>query len=255
MKNFSTFIRKRRIELGLRTLDVAQYLGIDQALISKYENGKRNPTEIQVIKLAEILKIDLEQIQVLYKKEQIFKYLQNDSVSLKAINMVQEELAKYNRIVPIKYSKDLSKVLAQIDERKEKLNQLRHLDSYRISEALEMEYTFESNKIEGNTLTLQETDLVINEGLTVSGKSMREHLEAINHSDAINFVKDLIAKKSVITESIILQIHNLILRGISAEYAGKYRNVQVMIKGSKHIPPQAFLVPKTNGGFNLLVRK
>ena len=62
-------------------------------------------------------------------------------------------------------------------------------DSFRIAQALELEYTFESNRIEGNTLTLRETDLVINEGLTISGKSMREHLEAINHVEAIAYIK------------------------------------------------------------------
>jgi Fic family protein len=59
---------------------------------------------------------------------------------------------------------------------------------------LELEYTFESNKIEGNTLTLQETDFIINEGLTISGKSMREHLEVLNHNEAIDYIKDLVQK-------------------------------------------------------------
>jgi Fic family protein len=107
-----------------------------------------------------------------------------------------------------------------------------------------LEYTFESNRIEGNTLTLQETDLVINEGLTIAGKSMREHLEAINHNEAIDYVKDLVLRKVKINEREVLMIHNLILRGIMPENAGKYRSVQVMIKGSAHMPPQPFLVMK-----------
>ena len=70
------------------------------------------------------------------------------------------------------------------------------------------------------------------------------HLEAINHKDAIEYVKDLMLRKVQINEREILTIHNLILRGIMPEYAGKYRNVQVMIKGSSHLPPQPFIVPK-----------
>ena len=66
------------------------------------------------------------------------------------------------------------------------------MNSEKIIQALELEYTYDSNKIEGNTLTLNETNLVINEGITISGKSMREHLEAINHQDAIEFLKELI---------------------------------------------------------------
>ena len=73
---------------------------------------------------------------------------------------------------------------------------------------------------------------------------MREHLEAINHQEAIEYVKDLVQRKVSINERELLVIHNMILRGIMPEYAGKYRNIQVMIKGSAHMPPQPFLVPK-----------
>ena len=73
---------------------------------------------------------------------------------------------------------------------------------------------------------------------------MREHLEAINHQDAIEFLKELIHKKSNFRESDILQLHYLILKGIDNENAGRYRKVQVMIKGSRHMPPQPYLVAK-----------
>ena len=85
---------------------------------------------------------------------------------------------------------DLSIVLQEVDSLKAELATLRPLPPEalkKIADALEMEYTYESNRIEGNTLTLQETALVVNEGVTISGKSMREHLEAINHAQAIEF--------------------------------------------------------------------
>jgi Fic family protein len=134
--------------------------------------------------------------------------------------------------------------LDEIDLLKTRLNKYREFDSYRISQALELEYIFESNRIEGNTLTLRETDLVINEGLTVSGKSMREHLEAINHVEAIGYIKQLVERNFQINERELLSVHNLILRGIMPEDAGRYRKVQVMIKGSSHMPPQPYLVAK-----------
>lgn len=244
MKSLGKFIKEKRLALKLRTLDIATALNINQALISKYENDKRLPTKSQIEKLAEILQTDKDELLVLFTKAQILKYISNDEISLKALNLVQEEIKDSYKTNKVVYNSSLKAVLKKIDTLKAKVQKLRHLDSYRITEALEMEYTFESNKIEGNTLTLQETDMVINEGLTISGKSMREHLEAINHSDAINYIKDIIKKDILITEKVVLQIHNLILRGISAEYAGKYRNVQVMIKGSEYTPPQAYLVPK-----------
>lgn len=132
----------------------------------------------------------------------------------------------------------------QLDQLKERLNQLRQNLSEKVSKAFDIEYTYESNKIEGNTLTLQETALVIEKGLTIGGKPLNEHLEAINHQYAIDFIKELAADKNTVSERDLLQIHALILQGINHQNAGKYRNVQVMISGAKHIPPQPFLVPK-----------
>lgn len=242
MKNM---IKNAREKKGLMIREVAQALGIDQALVSKFESGNRKPTKEQVIKLAGVLGLDANELLVAWMKEKILYEIGDDYLALKAIRAAEAEI-KYRTEKTIKVSvpKKLKSILAEIDKLKKQLNKFRHLDSYRIAQALELEYTFESNRIEGNTLTLQETNLVINEGLTISGKSMREHLEAINHKEAIDYVKFLTEKKSTINEREVLTIHNLILRGIDQANAGKYRSVQVMIKGSKHLPPQPFLVAK-----------
>jgi len=142
-------------------------------------------------------------------------------------------------------STELKNVLIEIDTLKSRLQAVRPLDVEalnKIKAAFEMEYTFESNRIEGNTLTLQETALVVNEGVTIGGKSMREHLEAINHAQAVEFIKEIARADIEITEQIIKEIHALILHGINREQAGVYRSVPVMIVGSQHIPPQPFLL-------------
>jgi Fic family protein/DNA-binding XRE family transcriptional regulator len=234
---------------GLKTREVAQLLGIDQALISKFESGSRKPTREQVIKLAALLEIDLETIMVAWLKEKILYEIGQDEFALKALLVAEEEIRYQNKSSKIKVSTELQKVLEEIDTLKTKLDSFRQFDSYRITQALELEYTFESNRIEGNTMTLRETDLVINEGLTISGKSMREHLEAINHQEAIAFIKDLMQRNSAINEREVLSIHNLILRGIHPEDAGRYRKVQVMIKGSTHMPPQPYMVAKAMEDF------
>jgi Fic family protein len=238
-----SLLKAARINKNLKTREIAQFLGIDQALISKFENGVRIPTKIQVKQLADFLDLPYQELMVLWLKEKILVEIGDENYAQEALQLVQEELENY-KLSPLSSSEDLTNLLQEIDELKSKLDKLRQFDSYRIAQALELEYTFESNRIEGNTLTLKETDLVINEGLTISGKSMREHLEAINHKEAIDYVKDLMLRKVQINEREILTIHNLILRGIMPEYAGKYRNVQVMIKGSAHLPPQPFIVPK-----------
>lgn len=239
-----TLLKNAREQKGLKTREVAQLLGIDQALISKFESGTRKPTREQVIKLASLLNIDLETIMVIWLKEKILYEIGEDEFALKALIVAEQEIRYQNKSSKIKLSSKLQKVLDEIDSLKTKLDSFRQFDSYRITQALELEYTFESNRIEGNTMTLRETDLVINEGLTISGKSMREHLEAINHQEAIAFIKDLMQRNSSINEREVLSIHNLILRGIHPEDAGRYRKVQVMIKGSTHMPPQPYMVAK-----------
>jgi len=239
-----TLIKNAREKKGLKTRELAQLLGIDQALISKFEAGTRKPTKEQVAKIASILDLDYETLMVAWLKEKILYEIGQDELALKALLVAEEEIRYVAKNTAEKVSKTLASILTQIDELKAKLDQYRQFDSYRISQALELEYTFESNRIEGNTMTLRETDLVINEGLTISGKSMREHLEAINHQEAIAFIKDLMNKNTSLIEREVLSIHNLILRGIHPEDAGRYRKVQVMIKGSAHMPPQPFLVAK-----------
>ena len=238
-----TLLKNAREQKKLKTREVAQELGIDQALISKFENGTRKPTREQVVKLASFLDIDFETLMVAWIKEKILYEFGDDDLALKAMMMVREEREAYNINKPI-FSRNLKSILSEIDVLKAKLDAFRQYDSYRIAQALELEYTFESNRIEGNTLTLRETDLVINEGLTISGKSMREHLEVINHQEAIAYIKHLMEKNTSLNEREVLSVHNLILRGILPEDAGRYRQVQVMIKGSSHMPPQPFLVAK-----------
>lgn len=138
---------------------------------------------------------------------------------------------------------ELTDILQECDTLKARLSEMRPLPVEalkKIEEAYNIEYTYESNRIEGNTLTLQETELVVNEGVTIAGKSMREHLEAINHAEAIYYIRDFAKQDTEISEQTIKEIHALILHGIDRENAGRYRTVPVLISGSRHIPPQPY---------------
>ncbi len=139
----------------------------------------------------------------------------------------------------------LKQLLCECDMLRKRLSELRPLPVealQKIEDAFAIEYTYESNRIEGNTLTLQETDLVVNEGVTIAGKSMREHLEAINHAEAISYIKDFAKDDIEISESTIKDIHAIILHSIDRSNAGRYRNVPVMISGSRHVPPQPYMI-------------
>lgn len=112
----------------------------------------------------------------------------------------------------------------------------------RMGDYFRTQHVYHSNAIEGNSLTLAETELVIREGLTVSGKPMKDHLEAINLNFAINYVEELARKKEPINERAIKEMHQMILRQIDDANAGQYRKVSVMIGGSDFRPPEPIKV-------------
>ena len=135
--------------------------------------------------------------------------------------------------------------LQRILQKKAELDQLRPLPNYAvksIKESLTVEWTYNSNSIEGNTLTLQETKMVIEEGFTIKGKSLREHFEAVNHQEAIEFVESLVSGSYILNESDILQVHALILNKIEKDFAGRFRTSGVRISGANFVPPNALKI-------------
>ena len=129
-----------------------------------------------------------------------------------------------------------------IDSLKERIDKYRPF-SKQLADSLQkklvVEWTYNSNAIEGNTLTMSEIKVVL-EGITIGGKTMVEHLETINHRDAIFFMEDLVSDKEPISEWNIKNIHSLILKEIDNKNAGKYRTENVVISGAKHIPPKHY---------------
>ncbi len=131
---------------------------------------------------------------------------------------------------------------ARIDELKQKIDNNRPLSenlAKSLHDKLIVEWTYNSNAIEGNTLTLAETKVVL-DGITIGGKSVVEHLETINHREAIIFIEKLIQNNEKLTEWNLKSIHALILKEIDNRNAGKYRNENVLISGAKHIPPKHY---------------
>ncbi len=134
----------------------------------------------------------------------------------------------------------------EVDQLKSELDNKRPIPKETLKsleESIALEWTYNSNGIEGNTLTLRETQVVL-EGITVGGKSIKEHLEAINHEKAILYLNDLVKEKNPITEWNIKSIHQLVLKNIDDENAGRYRRENVTIKGATHTPPDYLKVPE-----------
>jgi len=142
--------------------------------------------------------------------------------------------------------KSKESLLSQIDRKKTELDGKRPLTAgelARLKEEFIVEYTYNSNAIEGNTLTLRETDLVLR-GLTIDRKPLKDHMEAIGHREAFDFVSQLVKDNIAISENIIKQIHYLVLAD-KKEDRGIYRRVPVHIMGAANEPVQPYLiVPK-----------
>ena len=131
------------------------------------------------------------------------------------------------------------KLFSRIIEKKKKVDSIRPLpgDSLKkLHEEMRLLHTYHSNAIEGNTLTLSETKLVLEEGLTIGGKSLREHLEAANNAKAFDFIESIVGKKTKIDHITIQKIHEIVTAGLLEE-AGRYRTKNVRITGAKKTPP------------------
>lgn len=134
-------------------------------------------------------------------------------------------------------------LLALIDKKKKELDNRRPLtegEMERLNEEFTVEYTYNSNAIEGNTLTLRETDLVLR-GLTIDRKPLKDHMEAVGHKEAFEFVSELVKQNEPLSERIIKQIHFLVLVG-NKDDRGVYRKVPVRIMGAKHEPVQPYMI-------------
>ncbi len=140
---------------------------------------------------------------------------------------------------------ELEALLQAVDADKARLDAARPLPPHTVAslrEKLALEWTYHSNAIEGNTLTLRETKVVL-EGITVGGKSLREHFEATNHRDAIVYVEEIVAQGEPLSEWMIRNVHRLVLKGIDDQEAGAYRRENVVIAGASTTPPDFLHLP------------
>lgn len=139
--------------------------------------------------------------------------------------------------------KSKESIFEQIDRKKRELDSRRPLtegEVERLMEEFTVEYTYNSNAIEGNTLTLRETDLVLR-GLTIYQKPLKDHMEAVGHKEAFDYVREIVKNSTPISESVIKQIHYLVLAD-KKDDRGVYRRVPVRIMGAQHEPVQPYLI-------------
>jgi len=249
--NMFELIEIKRKEKNLKINELANAIGIDASLMSRIISKKRKPTTVQLKKISEVLAIDFHDLLKEYVTNEVTEMLFEYPQIVTEVMTLLEERVSYltssSKLELIQLSKTLQTKLKILTETHEKWLQTKPLDQsqlQKMKEYFNTSYTYESNRIEGNTLTFQETHLVINEGITIGGKSMREHFEAVNHLEAIELIDDFVKRKINFNAFYLKQIHQLILKGINTKNAGVYRSIPVRISGSLHIPPEPFLLEK-----------
>lgn len=144
--------------------------------------------------------------------------------------------------IDLSYREDLQSTFERLYQKKQHLQSSRPLPAIalnKIKESLSIEWTYNSNSIEGNTMSLRETQMVLQEGITVKGKSLREHFETHNHDKAIDYLYSIIEDNYKLRSIDILSLHGLVLRSIEDDFAGRIRNGGVRITGANFTPPNA----------------
>ena len=147
---------------------------------------------------------------------------------------------------------ELDSMLAALTAKQQRLQAARPLPPEFVSSLehkLRIELTYASNSIEGNTLTLRETQLLIDENITPGGKTLREVHETINHNQAVKLLYRIAEKRAPVSERDLLDLHALVLRNIDDTWAGRFRQTRVFITGSPIIPPSHVHVPELMAKF------
>lgn len=144
--------------------------------------------------------------------------------------------------IDLTYREEFQSTFDRLYQKRQELQNSRPLPNIalnKIRESLSLEWTYNSNSIEGNTLSLRETQMVIQEGITIKGKSLREHFETHNHDKAIDYLYSIVDENYKLRSIDILSIHGLVMRSIEEDFAGRIRNGGVRISGANFMPPNA----------------
>ena len=144
--------------------------------------------------------------------------------------------------IDLTYREEFQSTFDRLYQKRQELENSRPLPNIalnKIRESLSLEWTYNSNSIEGNTLSLRETQMVIQEGITIKGKSLREHFETHNHDKAIDYLYSIVDENYKLRSIDILSIHGLVMRSIEEDFAGRIRNGGVRISGANFMPPNA----------------
>lgn len=218
---------KERKAQGLTQEELAKRLSIQRSNVSRFERGIQNPTLDFLIKVAASL-----------GKEPDF-ILKSDAY--KAFDKIPGNMDGGKRMEPTTLLREIDEYKAAIDSRRPLTKEeVKELDSY-----YRIGLTYSSNALEGNTLTISETKVILEDGITVGGKPLKDCYEATGHAKAYDFMLEAARSENLVfSEEMILNLHRLFYSSLDIDNAGKYRTYQVFITGTEYLPPTADEVPR-----------
>lgn len=175
--------------------------------------------------------------------QQVIEYLGTRAEAEKYAKKHKLKLPPPSKVFPANIETSVDKLISLKKKRLSSLHRNPMIES-RLKEDISVIWTYNSTAIEGSTLNLRETALILQEGITSGNKVLTDYMAAQAHRDAINLVYDFVKKKQVINENTILKLHRITMKGLfDVEVVGKYRNVPVWIRGSSYAPPPPEQVP------------
>jgi len=234
MVSFAQILKEKRLENNLKLKEISLALNIDVAIVSKLERGDRKPTKKQAFAFIEYYSLNKKETLILWLSEKILEEIDNQDYALEALYFAEKFLKQKTININIpSVNAEINALLKNIDQLKLSNFNLTSSQMETYIENISIHLVYQSNKIEGNSFTLYETEKVINEGETIAGKSMQVHLQAVNHFDAVEFVIDSVGKKKDLTIDLFIELHFLLLKGIDRKNAGKIRKIEMTIAGSK----------------------
>lgn len=220
---FHQLLKKGREEKQLKTRELAKILSIDQALISKFENGLRRPTREQIGRLATVLEIPYDTLLVAWLKDKVLKEVGIETLSLKVLKEVEITIKESLQAQRIHFETHGQNILHSIDSLREKFSKYPIEKRQKVHQLLLLENVFVTLKAHGSDLTLQNVHHIVLEGKTIDNKSMLQHMEATNLTDAFHYVYMMAERNFILTEKEIQTIHQMILKGLRLDNPNIYR--------------------------------
>ena len=230
METIGIQLRENREDKQLTMRDVSAMTGIDPAIISKMESGERLPTEKQLAAMAYLYQLDQGELQIRWLGERILRLLDDEPAALEALEFAKSQLGLRNKKVEVEIpevSPELKEKLAKADFMKgliEKKIPLEPDQQLKRREQFTHEFIYEVNRMEDNVFSLQDTEAILKEGVTIPGKNLRQHLEIINHLDAVDYIRQIAKGKEKLNIHILQKLHKLIHHNIDRQNAGQFRS-------------------------------